>query len=87
MPVLHRHGGHPFYTVIPTHRSLSRLLRHAGDTQDKVEAIKHVYVSQVYEGISSDEDFEPEFVKVKMEEPVDKWKMTIDNGQDKMEEI
>ena len=24
----------PFYTVIPTHRPFSRLLRHAGDTED-----------------------------------------------------
>ena len=26
---------HPFYTVIPTHRPFSRLLRHALDTEDK----------------------------------------------------
>ena len=34
VPVLHRHGTNLFYTVIPTHRPFSRLLRHAGDTED-----------------------------------------------------
>ena len=33
-PSYNRHGTQPFHTVIPTHRPFSRLLRHAGDTED-----------------------------------------------------
>ena len=35
--------------------------------KNKLEAMNPVYVSQVYEDISSDQDFEPEFVKLKID--------------------
>ena len=44
----------------------------------KLEAMKLVYVSQGYEDISSDEDVEPKFVKVKMDEPMDTFSINSD---------
>ena len=49
----------------------------------KLESMKPVYVSQVYEDISSDEDFEQEFVKVKMDEPMD----TLSINSDLLDEM
>ena len=34
VPSKHRHGGPPFYTIIRETAQFSRLLRHAGDTED-----------------------------------------------------